>query len=136
MMDRYTKLLSRGRLPQAMSELEEECVHMGLDCTAHHCNMLSEMSFHSMNLEKAERWSIRALEIQSNSVTALHHAALVAWNLHERQAAMDMVRKCLVIQPRHQGALDLLILLDSENHQTCRPGTRDKIKGLRKKKGT
>ena len=119
-----------------MSELEEECVHMGLDCTAHHCNMLSEMSFHSMNLEKAERWSIRALEIQSNSVTALHHAALVAWNLHERQAAMDMVRKCLVIQPRHQGALDLLILLDSENHQTCRPGTRDKIKGLRKKKGT
>ena len=83
-----------------MSELEEACVNMGIGCTARHCNMLADMSFHSLDLKKAGFWSAKALEIQPDSVTALHHAALVAWNLKESQAAMEMVRKCLVIQPR------------------------------------
>ena len=88
-------MLSRGRLPQAISELEEECVHRGIGCTVHHCNMLADMSFHSLDLEKAGFWSAKALEIEPDSVTALHHAALVAWNCKENQTAMEMVRKCL-----------------------------------------
>ena len=119
-----------------MSELEEECVNLGIGCTVRHCNMLADMSFHSLDLKKAGFWSSKALEIKPDSVTALHHAALVAWNLKESQAAMEMVRKCLDLQPRHQGAMDLLILMDSRDRAKRRPETRDKIKRLRKKKGT
>ncbi|TRZ52144.1 hypothetical protein D4S03_03955 [bacterium] len=136
MRDRYKQLLSRGRLPQAMSELEEECANAGVGCTAQQCNMLVEMSFHSLDLKKADFWSTKALEIGPDSVTALHHAALVAWNFKEHRSAMEMVRKCLTIEPRHQGAMDLRILLDSQYRTECRPGTMDKIERLRKKKGT
>ncbi len=129
-------MLSRGRLPQAMSELEQACVSAGVGCTASVCNMLADMSFHCLDLKKAGFWSAKALEIQPDSVTALHHAALVAWNLKESQAAMEMVRKCLVLQPRHQGAMDLLILTDSQNQVKRRPGTMDKVERLRKKKRT
>jgi hypothetical protein len=136
MLDRYNQMLSRGRLPQAISELEEECVNLGTGCTARHCNMLADMYFHSLDLQKAGFWSSKALEIKPDSVTALHHAALVAWNLKGSRAAMEMVRKCLDLQPRHQGAMDLLILMDSRDRAKRRPGTRDKIKRLRKKQGT
>ena len=129
-------MLSRGRLPLAISELEEACVNMDMGRIAHLCNMLADMSFHCLDFKKASFWSTKALEIQPDSVTALHHAALVAWNLNESQAAMEMVRKCLVIQPRHQGAMDLLILMDSQNRVKRRPGTMDKIERLSKKKRT
>jgi len=135
MLDRYNQMLSRGRLPQAMSELEEECVNLGMGCTSRHCNMLVDMSFHSLDLKKAGFWSARALETQPDSVTALHHAALVAWNLKESRAAMEMVRKCLDLQPRHQGATDLLILMDSQYKAERRRRTIDKIERLRKKRG-
>lgn len=128
-------MLSRGRLPQAVSELEEECIHRGAGCTAHHYNMLADMSFHSLDLEKAGYWSAKAIEIQPDSATALHHAALVAWNCKENQTAMEMVHKCLVIEPRHQGAMDLLILMDSQNKAGRRHGGMDKIERLRKKRG-
>lgn len=136
MIDKYKQMLSRGRLPQAISELEEECIHMGTGCTAHLCNMLADMSFHCQDLKKAGYWSAKAIEIQPDSVTALHHAALVSWNLKENQAAMEMVRKCLLIEPRHQGAMDLSILMDSQNKTERRHGRTDKIERLRKKKGS
>lgn len=134
MIDRYQQLLSRGRIPQALSELEEACLKMGSGCTAHICNRLADMAFHGLDLKKAGFWSAKALEIQPDSVTALHHAALVAWNLKENRAAREILRRCLDLQPHHQGALDLLILLDSKNRITCRPGTMQKIERLRKKK--
>ena len=136
MRDRYKQMLSGGRLPQAMSELEQACVSAGAGCTADQCTMLADMSFHCLDLKKAGFWSAKAFEIKPDSFTALHLAALAAWNFKDIQAAKEMVNKCLVIQPRHQGTMDLLILIDSENKAERRPGTMDKIGRLRKKKGT
>jgi len=135
MRDRCKQMLSWGRLPQAMSELEQACVNKGIDCTATVYNLLADMSFHFLDFKKAGVWSAKALEIQLDSVTALHLAALVAWNLQEIQAAIEMVRQCLLIQPRHQGAMDLFILMDSQNQVKRRAGTMGKIERLRNKRG-
>jgi hypothetical protein len=135
MLDRYKQILSKGRLPQAMSELEQACEDMGIGCTGDVCNMLADMSFHCMDLKKASFWSAKALEIEPDSVTALHHAALVAWNYQASQVAGEMVRKALLIQPRHQGAIDLLLRMESQSQVMRRPETMDKVERLRKKKG-
>jgi hypothetical protein len=129
-------MLVRGRLPQAMTELEETCQEKGSRCTAPCCTMLTDMALHCLDLKKARAWSEKALSLQPESVTALHHAALVAWNLDERRAALDMARRCLAIQPDHRGAFDLLSLLESDGRVPYRPETLDKIKRLRMKKGT
>ena len=135
MLDRFKQILSKGRLPQAMSELEQACVDMGGGCTADVCNMLVDMSFHGQDLKKAGFWSAKALEIEPDSVTALHHAALVAWNFKESQVAGEMVRKALLFQPRHQGVMDLFLRMETTSQVKRRPGTLDKVERLRKKKG-
>jgi hypothetical protein len=135
MLDRYKQILSRGRLPQAMLELEQACVDMGSGCTADACNMLVEMSIHDLDLKKAGFWAEKALEIEPDSVTALHHAALVAWNFKESRVAGEIVCKALLIQPYHQGATDLLLRMESQSQAMRRPGTLDKVERLRKKRG-
>ena len=116
-----------------MAELEEACGVAGPGCTRQRCNLLSELSLHRLDPERARFWATRALALEPDSVTALHHAALAARALGERRSASELVRKCLLIQPRHPGALDLALLLHSDCPIDRRPETTEKIERLRRK---
>ena len=80
MIEEIEQLLSRGRLPQALSELERAWIDKRTDGSVLYCNLLTDMAFHGLDFDKAGYWSAKALEIEPESVTTLHHAALVAWN--------------------------------------------------------
>ncbi len=111
MIDDIERLLSRGRLPQALSELEQNEIGSRTDGSVRYCNLLTDLAFHGLDLDKAGYWSAKALEIEPESVTALHRAALVAWNQEKPGPALEWVRKCLDLQPRYRGALDLSLLM-------------------------
>ena len=134
MIEEIEQLLSRGRLPQALSELEQAWIDNRTDGSARYCNLLTDLAFHGLDFDKARYWSAKALEIEPESVTALHHAALVAWNQGKPGLALEWVRKCLGLQPRHRGALDLSLLMDPHHPVKRRPETLRKIDRLRKKK--
>ena len=128
-------MLSRGRLPQAIAELEKACATSFMGCTADVYKRLADLSFHYPDFDQAGLWAAKALEMQPDSVTALYLAALAAWNRQELEAAAETARRCLLMQPCHQGAMDLFILMDSHDQAKRRPGTMDKVERLRKKKG-
>ncbi len=132
MIEEIEQLLSRGRLPQALSELERAWIDNRTDGSVRYCNLLTDLAFHDLDFDKAGYWSAKALEIEPESVTALHHAALVAWNQGKPGLALEWVRKCLGLQPRHRGALDLSLLMDPHHPVRRRPETLAKIDRLRK----
>lgn len=134
MQDRYKQMLSSGKLPQAVAEIEKACATRRIGCTADVYNRLADLSFHCADFEKAGFWSAKALALHPDSVAALHLAALAAWNRQEFDAAAEMARRCLLAQPGHQGAMDLFILMNSHDQAKRRPGTTDKVERLRKKK--
>jgi tetratricopeptide (TPR) repeat protein len=134
MIEEIEQLLSRGKLPQALSELERAWINNRTDGSVSYCNLLTDLAFHDLDFDKAVYWSAKALEIEPESVTALHHAALVAWNQGKPDLTLEWVRKCLSLQPRHRGALDLFLLIDPHHPVKRRPETLRKIDRLRKKK--
>ena len=132
MIEEIEQLLSRGRLPQALSELERAWIDNRTDGSVRYCHLLTDLAFHDLDFDKAGYWSAKALEIEPESVTALHHAALVAWNQGKPGLALEWVRKCLGLQPRHRGALDLSLLMNPHYPVRRRPETLAKIDRLRK----
>ena len=134
MIEDIEQLLSRGRLPQALSELERAWIDNRTDGSARYCNLLTDLAFHGLDFDKAAYWSAKALEIEPESVTALHHAALVAWNQGKPGLALEWVRKCLDLQPRHRGALDLSLLMDPRHPVKRRPETLAENRPSAKKK--
>ena len=134
MIEEIEQLLSRGRLPQALSKLEQAWIDNRTEGSARYCNRLTDLAFHGLDFDKARYWSAKAVEKEPESVTALHHAALVAWNQGKPGPALEWVRQCLGLQPRHRGVLDLSLLMDPHQHVKRRPETLRENRPSAKKK--
>ncbi|MBI9077608.1 MAG: glycosyltransferase [Desulfatibacillum sp.] len=128
-LESANKLKSQGRMPQALHLLENADIQESEQGPA--LAALAEMYLHAGNPSRTLDCATQARNLGHEPLAMLHVQALANRVLGQEQKSRSYAEQILATDPCHQGAKDLMLLLDG---QSIRPETREKVLRLQAKK--